>query len=129
MENSKRVKRHKFLTLALAVLVIGIIAASLIYRGTITSRITGDVTGNREKVLTEAEAATILLNYLNTKYGDAKFFRSEDLGSIYLVIVEHDKQQYTFFVTKDGEYFSNMMEKIEVAEMGSSNVNESNLSG
>lgn len=101
----------KYVTIGLAILLIGIITASLVYRGTITSRITGAATGVKE--ITEAQAATKLISYLNTKYGDAQFFRSEDLGIIYLVVVMHDKQQYDFYVTKDGKYFTNTMEELE----------------
>lgn len=110
---SVRSNRRKYITLGIAVLVVGIIAASLAYRGSITSRITGDVT-KESQILTEAEAVAILVDYLNVRYGDAKFFRSEDLGSIYFVVIEHGKQQYNFYITRDGRYFTNSMERIEM---------------
>ena len=115
----RSVKSKRYLTIAFAFLVVGVIAASLVYRGSITSRITGSVTGS-EKAMTESEVATKLVNYLNIKYGDAKFFRSEDLGSIYHIVVEHDKQNYDFYATKDGKYFSNSMEQLNYDSISNS---------
>ena len=100
--------KRKFLVLVLAVLVVGLIAASLLYRGSITSRITGEAVkdSNGEKTITESEASNKLLESLNKKYGEVKFFSSEDLGSIYLIIVEKDGQRGGYFVTKDGKFYS-----------------------
>jgi len=107
----RSVKKRRYLTLGLALLIVGVVAASLVYRGSITSKITGEAVGN-QRPLTESEVATKLVDYLNAKFGDAKFFRSEDLGSIYLIVVEHGGQNYDFYATKDGMYFSNSMEEL-----------------
>ena len=114
MEKGVVNNKKRFLTLGVALLVFGIITMSLIYRGSLTSRITGAAVKEESKTISESEAANRLIEYLNLKYGDARFFRSEDLGSIYKIVVGHGKETYDCYMTKDGKYFSNAMEKIEV---------------
>jgi hypothetical protein len=101
----------KYILAITLVLLVGIITASMAYRGSITSRITGEATKGGG-IVTEGEAATMLIKHLQEKYGEAKFFRSQDLGSLYLIVVEHDGEQFNFYVSKDGKYFSNTIEEI-----------------
>ncbi len=99
--------KRKILALSAMVLVIGVITASLVYRGSITSRITGDATKGVNQYLTEQQASNKLINYYNLALkGGVKFVRSNDLGSAYEVVLEKDKQQQVFYITKDGKYVS-----------------------
>ncbi|MEK6918467.1 MAG: hypothetical protein AABW73_00330 [Nanoarchaeota archaeon] len=116
--------RRKVLTLIGVFLVVGLLSVILLYRGGITSKVTGEVVKDNVDPISESDAVNRLVSFLNTKYGDAKFFRSEDLGSVYLVVIEHDGQKYDFFITKDGRYFSNFMEKLEL-DSASGNVSSS----
>ena len=74
----------------------------------ITSRITG------ETILTESQAVNTLVEYINTKYGSAEFYRSEDLGNVYLVVLKREGQEYNFYVTRDGKYFTTLLEEIKL---------------
>ncbi len=99
--------RRKILAISAMILVIGIISASLVYRGSITSRITGEATKENLPHLTEQEATNKLINYYNLALkGGVKFVRSNDLGSVYEVVLEKDKQQQVFWISKDGKYVS-----------------------
>ena len=127
MEKSlEKPKRERMLTLGTAIIVVGmLIIIIILYRGNLTAKATGNTIKDNQikKILTESEASTKLVEFLNKKYGDAKFYRSEDLGSLYLVVIKHEKQNYDFFITKDGNYFSNSIEKIEIQS------NETNNTG
>jgi len=84
----------KTYTVVLAVVCIALIV--LVFRGGIT----GNVVGGED-------AAQNLLDYLGERAdGEVTFVSSEDLGSLYLITVEFEGQDYPFHVTKDGKYFA-----------------------
>ena len=104
----KTKKRRKIFTLLVALSIIGIITMALVYRASITSKVTGEAikSNSESKTISEAEAANKLLELLNKKYGGVRFFSSENLGSIYLIIVIKDETRAGFFVTNDGKFYS-----------------------
>ena len=106
--------KRKALTIMAVVLVFGIIASAMIYKGSITSRVTGDTVKDNAETLTAVEAANKLTDFLNKKYGynDVKFLSTKDLGSMYMIIITHAEKEYAYYVTKEGKYYTETIEKI-----------------
>ena len=106
--SAKVVGKRKYITLGIAFLLVGIIAASLIYRGNLIGKITGNaVVKDNSNYITEQQASNKLLNYYNIALkGGVTFVRSQDLVMVYEVVLEKEKQQQVFYITKDGKYLS-----------------------
>lgn len=105
-EEIKNKVRKKFFVIITALLLVSVVAATIIYKSEVTTNLTGQTIKEGGGQITESEAANKLLGLLNEKYGGVEFYSSEDLGSIYLIIVEKNGERAGFFVTNDGKFYS-----------------------
>ena len=63
----------------------------------------GGITGG---VISEGDAASTLVDYLNAQTGGGvEFVSSEDMGDLYKIMVSYQSDQIPVYITKDGEYF------------------------
>ena len=74
-------------------------------------------------VISEQEAGKNLVNYFK---GKVSYVSSEDIGNMYKVVVEYQGEEYPFYVTKDGKYYTIQLAPMKPSALSSEESTQQN---
>ncbi|MEM4230592.1 MAG: thioredoxin domain-containing protein, partial [Candidatus Pacearchaeota archaeon] len=114
MNLTKKLRQNPWIaaTVVLSIVLVVIIGFSL----------NGPLTGN---IISEKEASEKLVNYVNTiADSEVGYVSSKDLGSFYEVRVSYQGQEIPLYITKDGKYWTSMLQQMQSSPLSNKKTQE-----